>query len=822
MSFSRGNSYLHYHLMTSESYTSFQVPEEGYTALFNALPGNCYLLQNNAPHFTILAATPGILNLSGSTREDLVGKSLFEAFPSNPQDANDTGESNLRASLSHVIRYKAAHQLPTQRYDVMDEKGEFIVRYWKAENLPVFDANGEVACIIHSTEDITSQVKSKEIKEQLRGLEESEHDLRSLVKQIEESEKRLYNIVNQINAGIAQATTHGKFTDANERFCQLTGYTKEELLEQTVKDITHPDDWPRNEELVAKALREGKNFFIEKRYIRKDGSIVWVNNSVSIVTDSNGEKFVTAVSVDITDQITNRQKLEESEERFRSMADASPVMIWTLDAQGNSTYYNRRAAEFTGHNEEALREGKSWQVAIHPDDIEFAGGVVRNAVINHIPYEMECRMQRADGEWRWLINHGTPRFGGKGEYFGFVGSSMDITEHKKNQQELQNALEQVRLSKEAAELGTFDMDLEKGTMHWDDRCRTLFGISHHDTVTYEKDFVGGLHPDDRERITKVIDNLFIKSISNGDYDVEYRTVGVEDGVVRWVRAKGKVYFNESDQPLRFIGSVLDITEKVSDLQKIEALVEERTKELANANETLQQINKELQRSNSNLEEFAHAASHDLKEPVRKIHYFANQLKDQLSTHLGEAEVRSFNRIENAIQRMGNLIDDLLLYSHVSHRPHETESINLNQKVQGVLEDLELDIQEKKADIQVEQLPMVNGYRRQLQQLFQNLISNALKYSKRDVPPRITISASRVIENEKAYHLIAVKDNGIGFNQEYAEKIFQMFTRLHGKGEYSGTGVGLSIAKKVVDNHHGFIKAKSQPGEGSTFEIYLPV
>lgn len=387
---------------------------------------------------------------------------------------------------------------------------------------------------------------------------------------------------------------------------------------------------------------------------------------------------------------------------------------------------------------------------------------------------------------------------------------------------LQNALEQVRLSKEAAELGTFDMDLEKGTMHWDDRCRTLFGISHHEKVTYEKDFVEGLHPDDRERIIKVIDNLFIKPISNRDYDVEYRTVGAEDGVVRWVRAKGKVYFNESDQPVRFIGSVLDITEKVTALQKIEALVEERTKELASANETLQQINKELQRSNSNLEEFAHAASHDLKEPVRKIYFFTNQLKHQLSAHLGETDLRSFYRIENATQRMGNLIDDLLLYSHVSHRPHETENVDLNQKVQAVLEDLELDIEEKKADIHVEKLPIVKGYRRQLQQLFQNLITNALKYSKRDVPPHITISASRVTENKKAYHLITVKDNGIGFDPEYADKIFQMFTRLHGKREYSGTGVGLSIAKKVVENHYGFIKAKSQPGEGSMFEIYLPV
>jgi PAS domain S-box-containing protein len=927
--------------MKNGSLISSTSAETLYTALFNALPGSSYLLQANPPKYTILAATSQILKYSGLQRENLIGKGLFEAFPSNPEDPADTGQGNLQDSLKQVLEHKMPHQLPVQRYDVADEKGQFVERYWKAENLPVFDPEGEVSYIIHSTQDITQEVKSAEIKEHVRSLEESENDLRSLVKQIEESEERLSNIVNQVNAGIAQTTTQGQFINVNERFCQLTGYTKEELRERTIKSITYPDDWPHNEELVVKALSEGKNFFIEKRYLRKDGSVVWVNNSVSVVTDRKGKKFITAVSIDITEQITNRQKLEESEDRFRSMADASPVMIWTLDAEGNSTYYNSRAAEFTGHTEGELREGKSWQVAIHPDDMEFAGGVVRNAVIKRIPYQMECRMQRADGEWRWLLNHGTPRFGKAGNYFGFVGSSIDITEHKKSQLELQTALEQVRLSKEAAELGTFDLNLEKGTMHWDERCRTLFGISHQDPVTYEKDFAGGLHPEDRERILEVIDNVFIKSISNGDYDVEYRTVGAEDGVIRWIRAKGKVYFDKEEKPVRFIGSVLDITDLVTSIHKIEEEVEERTRELeaqksllnniltnssngitvtemirdesgnvidartilANdaavnyiglpkeiflsktaieldpnilsssygqtclntlrtgepalsqyymeltgrwqeltiskmddehlihiftdvtpikeAQLKLERTIGELRRSNRNLEEFAHAASHDLKEPIRKIHFFTSQLKAQLSNRLAEGEERSFSRIENATQRMGNLIDDLLLYSHVSQRPIDMENVDLNEKVQRVLDDLELDVQQKGAIISVDKLPVVQGYRRQLQQLFQNLISNALKYSKKDVPPRINISATEVTEHEKSYHLITVKDNGIGFEQEYADKIFQMFTRLHGKGEYSGTGVGLSIVKKVVENHNGFIKVESTLGVGSTFNVLLP-
>ncbi|MGB8190685.1 MAG: ATP-binding protein, partial [Chitinophagaceae bacterium] len=406
--------------------------------------------------------------------------------------------------------------------------------------------------------------------------------------------------------------------------------------------------------------------------------------------------------------------------------------------------------------------------------------------------------------------------------------SVDVTEQvlsrrkvEQSEAALATALEQVRLSKEAAELGTFDMDLKKGTMHWDDRCRTLFGISHHGPVTYEKDFVHGLHPDDRKRIVTIIEKAFIKAESDGEYDVEYRTIGAEDRIERWVKAKGKVYFDEKEIPVRFIGSVLDITEQMTAMQRIEKTVEERTKELARANESLQVINKELQRSNQNLEEFAHAASHDLKEPIRKIHFFTHQLRDQLGERLKESEVRSFGRIQNATERMGNLIDDLLLYSHVSHRPHETEAVDLNVKVRRVMEDLELDIQEKKAIIDVGKLPVMNGYRRQLQQLFQNLISNALKYSIENVPPQITITATKATEKGLTYNVISVKDNGIGFEQQYADKIFQMFARLHGKNEYSGTGVGLSIVKKVVENHNGFIRVESASGEGSTFEIYLP-
>ncbi|MBD0286088.1 MAG: PAS domain-containing protein [Flavisolibacter sp.] len=246
----------------------------------------------------------------------------------------------------------------------------------------------------------------------------------------------------------------------------------------------------------------------------------------------------------------------------------------------------------------------------------------------------------------------------------------------------------------------------------------------------------------------------------------------------------------------------------------------------------QQLLEDLKRSNANLEEFAHAASHDLKEPVRKVYFFSEQLKSKLGHRLDAEEIRLIERIQAATDRMRLLIEDLLEYSHVSHRPQHVEEIDLNDKMKIVLMDLEVPIMEKNASISVGQLPKIKGYRRQLQQLFQNLISNALKYSKTDVEPVIQVTSQEVTgqnlnnmlpENEvnKKFHFIEVKDNGIGFDQSAAQRIFNMFQRLHGKDEYSGTGIGLAIVKKVVENHQGYIWAEGREGEGATFKLLLP-
>lgn len=246
---------------------------------------------------------------------------------------------------------------------------------------------------------------------------------------------------------------------------------------------------------------------------------------------------------------------------------------------------------------------------------------------------------------------------------------------------------------------------------------------------------------------------------------------------------------------------------------------------------LEKLVKELQRSNENLEEFAHAASHDLKEPIRKISVFCDRLMNSLENRLDDTEKSMFERMSKAAGRMMLLVDDLLNYSHAGLKPAELDEVDLNRKVTLVLHDLDVAIEQKNAVVSVDQLPVVKGYKRQLQQLFQNLISNAVKYSKPGVRPEIHIGYRLVqsadipfelppANKEKSYHLIEIADNGIGFEPQYAERIFQMFQRLHGRAEYDGTGIGLSIARKVVTNHNGFIWAKSEVDKGATFYIAL--
>ncbi len=272
-------------------------------------------------------------------------------------------------------------------------------------------------------------------------------------------------------------------------------------------------------------------------------------------------------------------------------------------------------------------------------------------------------------------------------------------------------------------------------------------------------------------------------------------------------------------------------------EELEKRVDERTHALQQeiverkqAEEHLRQLTGKLERSNRELQDFAYVASHDLQEPLRKVQAFGDRLRRRYAEPLGEEGRDYLERMENAARRMQNLINDLLLFSRVSTKPHPFEKISLEKIAQEVLSDLEVRLQQTNGKVQIDRLPEIEADPVQFRQLLQNLLSNALKFHKPEIPPFVHVSA-RIFRSagpgngniqEKDWCEIKVQDNGIGFEEKYLDRIFAVFQRLHGRGTYEGTGIGLAICRKIAERHGGSITACSKVDEGSTFIVQLPM
>ena len=241
-----------------------------------------------------------------------------------------------------------------------------------------------------------------------------------------------------------------------------------------------------------------------------------------------------------------------------------------------------------------------------------------------------------------------------------------------------------------------------------------------------------------------------------------------------------------------------------------------------AETNMQKYAQELERSNRELQDFAFVSSHDLQEPLRKIQAFSDRLMHKYSDVLDERGVSYLERMQNAAVRMQTLIQDVLAFSRVNSVQMPFTKVNLEEIIQGVVSDLELQIEELAAKIIIEPLPTIEADGTQMRQLFQNIISNALKFHQPNVPPVIRVSAQELIEFEQAFTMVLVEDNGIGFDAQYVGRIFGMFQRLNSKSKFEGSGVGLAVCKRIVERHNGRIEAESEKAVGSKFMIILPV
>jgi PAS domain S-box-containing protein len=344
--------------------------------------------------------------------------------------------------------------------------------------------------------------------------------------------------------------------------------------------------------------------------------------------------------------------------------------------------------------------------------------------------------------------------------------------------------------------------------------RAWYEITGFKNESVDNSWIPVLHPDD---VGMVLTKWF-RSIEKGEnYEAEYRVKDVRTNEYRWFLGRAVPIKDESGKITKWFGTGTDIHDQKLQHEKLEELVNKRTIE--------------LNRSNEDLQQFAHVASHDLKEPLRKISTFSDRLVLEIKDELPEKARVYINKLRNSAMRMGNMIDSILRYSVLNSTVAEKNLINLNTIIEDISNDLELLMIQKGAKVEYNALPIIKGDKTLIFQLFYNLISNSLKFTRPETAASIRISGEKIHNsdiklsmhqgNADFYWHLTIADNGIGFNQGYADKMFNAFTRLHSKEQYEGTGLGLALCKKIVDRHDGYIYAEGEEGLGAKFYILLP-
>ncbi len=490
---------------------------------------------------------------------------------------------------------------------------------------------------------------------------------------------------------------------------------------------------------------------------------------------------------DITGRRRMEQERRESEERFRNLADHAPVMIWVRGPDGQCTYLNRRWYEFTGQTEaEAL--GLGWLEATHPEDRPAAERRFLEANARQEPFRLEYRLRRDDGEYCWAIDAASPRFGMQGEFLGYVGSVIDISERREMEEMLRSSEARFRELAEAVPAIVWTADPGGSCTYLNGNWYAYTGLPRDGSLG--GGWVNAVATEDRLEYLGVWNTA---REQGQHYEMEARVRRV-DGTYCWMMSRANPVRDGDGRITQWVGVTTDIHVA-------------KTSEAA------------LRRANRELEEFAYVASHDLQEPLRMVNIYVQQL---LRRSLSEdPEAQQYARvIGDNVRRMQDLIRDILAFSRSAPAEESLgdEMADLGAALQEAMTTLRERLREEGATVYVRSpMPRVRGAQNQFSHVFQNLIDNSLKYRKPEVAPVIEIRASR----RNGSWVVQLEDNGIGFEQRFAERIFGLFKRLHKQQDYPGTGLGLAICQRIVERYGGEIRAEGRPGAGATFEFSVP-
>ncbi|WP_228060489.1 MULTISPECIES: PAS domain S-box protein [unclassified Coleofasciculus] len=757
--------------------------QELFQSFMNYSPTLAFIKDEKGRYIYVNALVERLFNKSFA---DLVGKTDFDILP--PQTARQVRE-NDQVVLSSG---KAIELIET----VPHEEGD---RYYLSLKFPLQDASGR-KLVAGMSLDITDR---QQLEDELR-----------------QSEARFRRLVESNIIGICFPDLEGNILDANDAFLQMVGYTREELHRGKInwRAMSPPEYQELDDRKVEELRAFGTCTPFEKEYVRKDGSRIPILVGAALLEES--EQDTVAFIIDLSDRKEAEAALRESEARFRQMADTAPILIWMSSPDKLCNYFNKGWLNFTGRTlEQEL--GKGWSEAVHPDDLQQCLGNYTTAFDKRQEFTMEYRLRRFDGEYRWIFDIGTPRFAPDGTFLGYIGSCVDINERKQAEEEIvklnqshNRRIKELETLLEVIPIGIgIAEDAQCHYIRANPPLAQLLRISPQVNASLSA-------PDCEKPPFKVyrngrelkVDELPMQYAAAHGVEVPNQEIEIvyDNGDSTQLLVSVAPLFDEESQPRGCIAAFLDITERKLSEAKIRQLNEQLERRVKERTAQLEVANQEL-------ESFSYSVSHDLRAPLRHIDGFVNLLQKRTGGTLDETSQRYFNTITQTVKQAGVMIDHLLALSRVGRTQLRWAAVDMNQLVQEIQRELTMDTNERVVHWQIAELPWVEGDASLLRLAVRNLLENALKYT-RTRPQAEIVMGSTSTETEI---LFFVRDNGVGFDMRYVQKLFGVFQRLHTEQDFEGNGIGLANVQRIIHRHGGRTWAEGAVDKGATFYFSMP-
>lgn len=686
-----------------------------------------------------------------------------------------------------------------QKVDIF-KNGNLKSFYFNYSFTPLLDAAGNVHSVMNTAADVTELNEAKQ--------------------KVEESEKRFRDTVKQAPLGIVILRGTENVTEmANESYLQIIDQTEEQFVGKPLFE-TLPQTKETIAPIIAEIYKTGNAFYGYEfpvnlnRYGNTETS--YFNFVYHPLKENNIISGIMVVATEVTATVKAKHLIEENEEKLKLIIEASDLGVFDVNLKSDDIVVSDRCHEILGFKGQDNLTHDDLLTHIHPDDRVMRKKAFEKAFeVGTLHYQSKVIYN--DQSIHWIEAKGKVFYDDFNKPERLLGTVSDITEQRSFQQQLLEREEKFRLLADSMPEHIWTSD-PAGNLNYFNK--TVFDYS---GLTLEQLNTNGwlqmVHPDDRQENIK----QWTQAISSGnDFLIEHR-FRKHNGEYRWQLSRATPQKDADGTIKMWVGSSTDIQEQKMFTSQLENMVQRRTNELEQKNIDLEKMNKELQ-------SFVYISSHDLQEPLRKIQTFSSRILETEYTTLSATAKKHFDRMQKSAFRMQNLIQDLIAYSRTSVQEINYEFIDLNTVIEDVKETLSEELEQNDVTFNLHNICDVKIIPVQFTQVIHNLISNSIKFAKADHPIVIemdceiiegTKTGIKALANDKHYCHISYTDNGIGFETIYNEKIFEVFQRLHSKDDYTGTGIGLAIVKRIIENHEGYIRANGRLNEGATFDIFIP-